>query len=288
MGKFKTFLLLEYQNPKQMKTLNWFALCLCFLGCKTPEEKRKIAIEEESTSVLARGISHGSTYGYFKQGEDDSIMGEWIKINFIDVDKGLVYANKIKRIIDSGRAPTKMEWDVSNADPLERPVDIVSGEEKEKQVKMLKKPLRLSVDDMKATNWYYATSTPKYANRNSFHVYLGEKGGDVWLRFKIQYYAEDWLFINVYRIKADTSVFEINPTLGQVEHDSGDGKIWETYEEGVTKGSYDMLRKIASAKSVKVRFEGKYYQERLLSAAEKKGIGQVLDLFDAMGGNFKY
>lgn len=163
---------------------------------------------------------------------------------------------------------------------------LTAVEKKAKAAKLerMKKPMRKKVDDMEGTTWYYAPSTPHYTNRNSFHVYMGEKDGTVWLRLRIQYYADDWLFIQKYVVKADSALYTIIP-MSRVETDNDGGKIWETLDESVSKTDYIMLRDISQAKVVKVRFSGRQYSnDRVLSAAEKQGVAQMLDLYEAMGG----
>lgn len=63
--------------------------------------------------------------------------------------------------------------------------------EKEKLANATKK-LRTKHDEMRDVTWYYDKNTPQYTNYNSFHLYMGKnKTGKPWLRFRIQYAADD-------------------------------------------------------------------------------------------------
>ena len=152
------------------------------------------------------------------------------------------------------------------------------------------KKLRTQYDDVKGITWYYDRSTPQYTNYNSFHIYMGkEKDGKPWLRFRIQYTADDWLFIQSYIIKTDNSSYTIETTYGEVETDNGSGGIWEWFDVPMDNTKYSIIKDIIDSKSVKLRYNGKqYYKDRFLSSTEKQGLKNVLDAYESLGGTLTF
>lgn len=155
--------------------------------------------------------------------------------------------------------------------------------ESKKRAEVILRGLRKKVDDIDETTFYFDPSTPQFSNRNSFHVYLGESKGQYWLRFKIQYYGDDWLFIDNYKIKADSSVFDFVPKEVSRDHDGG--KVWESCDERVDSGTYAILKTVAESKKSKVRMIGsQYYKENEITGAQKVAIKKMLGLYELLTG----
>jgi hypothetical protein len=151
------------------------------------------------------------------------------------------------------------------------------------------KKLRTSHDDVRDITWYYDKGTPYYSDVNSFHMYMGKSSGTPWLRFRIQYAADDWLFIEKYIIKTDNNSYTISAPYGEVERDNGYGGIWEWYDVALTDNLYKIVKDVISSKSVKIRHEGsQYYKDRTISAKEKQGLQNILDAYEALGGTFTF
>lgn len=152
------------------------------------------------------------------------------------------------------------------------------------------KKMRTKKDDVRGITWYYDKSTPQYTNYNSFHVYMGKREDGVpWLRFRIQYAADDWLFIQSYIIKTDNDTYTINTSYGEVETDNGYGGIWEWYEVAMDNKLYNIVKDVIKSQKVTLRHNGKqYYKDRTISAKEKQGLQNVLDAYEALGGTFKF
>ncbi len=148
------------------------------------------------------------------------------------------------------------------------------------------KKMRTQIDDIKGITWYYDKSTPKYDNTNNIHLYIGqEKTGNPWLRLRIRYSSSDWLFIESYNIKADSSVFTISTSYGDVERDNSSGSIWEWYDSNVDNNILVIVNSLIDAKNVKIRYNGqKYYNEKTVSQKEKRALKNVLDAYVALGG----
>lgn len=162
-------------------------------------------------------------------------------------------------------------------------------EENKRRLAKATSKMRTNVDEMKGITWYYDKNTSKYNNVNSLHLYMGkEKDSKPWLRFRIQYKGDDWLFIENYTIKTDNETYTFTP-FKNVERDNGSGGIWEWCDEKVTKRTYDIVQDIIDSKSVKIRHNGsKYYKDRTISSREKTALKNVLDAYEALGGNLNF
>jgi hypothetical protein len=206
---------------------------------------------------------------------------------------GMAAASKVlfeKGDIEGAKA--KLDSAISGSPSLEKDAEIsrlsgvldsISDLRKKDKVAKLMRKIRKETDEMTGITQYEDITSPKYVNRNGFYLRIVEdnKGGAS-MFLKIQYYADDWLFIQKYMVKADEEVFEIVPI--KMSTDNGDGMIWESCTITVNEDIYSNLLKIAQAKSTKIRFSGRqYYKDKVIPAAEIKALNNMLELYSAMG-----
>jgi len=165
---------------------------------------------------------------------------------------------------------------------------IVEQKEKpsEEFIKTALKKMKSKYDDIKKITWYYDKSTPESNNTNNIHLYIGkEEGKKPFMRFVIRYSSSDWLFIENYNIKADSAVFTISTSFGDVERDNSYGSIWEWYDIIVDNKILLIVNSIIDSKNVKIRYNGqKYYNEKTISQKEKLALKNVIDAYVALGG----
>lgn len=140
-----------------------------------------------------------------------------------------------------------------------------------------------SRDKLENVTWYRDKTSPAFNNRNAFHLYFGEQGSRVWLRWRVQYYDDDWLFIRSFTVYVDGVPHEFS---GSFERDHGSGNIWEWYDTSPGGRELSMIRSVISSKETVVRFHGqKYRADRKVTAAQKKALQRVLDAYAAKGGS---
>jgi len=150
------------------------------------------------------------------------------------------------------------------------------------------KKMRVKVDDMNDVTWYYDKTSPQYTNYNGFYAYIGtSKGSKPWLRLVIQYAADDWLFIEKYIIKVDGQTYNITEdSYGEIKTDNGSGGIWEWLDRKVGYSEYQIIKAVAKGKDIKIRFNGKdYYKDKTITAQQKIALQNVLDAYEALGGD---
>jgi len=156
------------------------------------------------------------------------------------------------------------------------------------KVKELEKFFTLKKDEFSNNNkiWYTPKSAPQYTNRNGIYCYFQtENGMPSNLRFRIQYYAEDWLFFKRVQFSIDDNAYEYIPR--NVETDHGSGNIWEWFDEGLTSSDKELIYAIANAKNAKMKFIGRQYHNiKTISQEQIKSIKQTLELYNALGGSY--
>ena len=145
--------------------------------------------------------------------------------------------------------------------------------------------MRIKNDSVKNLKFYHDKTSTQYRNRNAFELYVGqESGSDPYLRFNIQYFGEDWLFIQSYFFNTDGETYEITPSYGEVETDN-DSQVWEWYDVNPSSENIEMIQKIIKSKKTVMRLEGrKYYKDVTITQAQKTALKNVLTVYQGLGG----
>lgn len=141
--------------------------------------------------------------------------------------------------------------------------------------------MRSKTDEVQGITWYYDKTTPRYADVNNFHLYIGLKDRSPWLRMCIRYTAEEWLFIEKYIVSVDGTNYSVTPGLLEVERDNSWDHVWEWYDCTPTEDDLKMVRAIISSTKTILRCEGDpHYSDRTITAGEKKALQHVLDAYE--------
>ena len=169
----------------------------------------------------------------------------------------------------------------------------ISAEEKVKQdsfnmtkIKELAQYFTEKKDEFSDTKWVEPKTRPKYTNENGYCMYFSvENGVATNPRFLIQYEADDWLFIQymIFNIDGENITF----TPSEMETDCGNGgRIWEWCDEYAVNME-SLIKKIAHAKSVKIKFVGKQYNDvKTMSSKQILYFKYSYEYYKAMGGEF--
>lgn len=113
---------------------------------------------------------------------------------------------------------------------------------------------------------------------NEAKLYIGVRPGQTWLRMKIKYYGDDWLFVQSYKIAADSLRWE-SPLI-QFERDHSGGDVWEWIDKAPTDEDLRNMRALASAENPIIRFQGRqYYSDFKLTDEQQKSISSILKLY---------
>jgi len=155
--------------------------------------------------------------------------------------------------------------------------------------KALEKYFTKKKDEFSNNNktWYTPKTAPQFTNRNGIYCYFQtENGIPSNLRFRFQYYSDDWLFFDRLQFSIDGKAYEFIPT--KTETDSGNGGyIWEWFDDTLTDADKELIYALSKAKTAKVKIIGKqYFDIKTISKEQITGIHNTLELYNALGGNY--
>jgi len=145
------------------------------------------------------------------------------------------------------------------------------------------KKMRVETDKFNGTKFYTDRSTPYYANYSSFHLYIGKaEGGDPYLRFKVRYSDDDWLFVESASVNIDGDVRDLD-VGSDWDRDNGSGDIWEWVDVNATESHLSIVRDVIASKSAVIRYFGsKYRDDRTITSTQKRALQNVLDAYEAL------
>jgi hypothetical protein len=120
--------------------------------------------------------------------------------------------------------------------------------------------------------------------RSTAQLYIGFNDKSVWLRFKVKYYGDDWLFVDSYKVAADDYRWQ-SPKIN-FERDNSSGSVWEWSDSSATDKDIEVANALASATKSIIRFNGnQYYSDENLAEDQKEGIKNILALYSLMKGS---
>ena len=210
-----------------------------------------------------------------------------------DITKSIFFIDKLKK----EQEIESMVFSIQN--PLEELTGINKGSQLDAsgfnnsvdsaKLKQLIKQFRVKTDEFSNNNrkWYEHKTAPRYINRNGIYCYFDtENEIPGFLRFKVQYYSDDWLFFEAIQFSIDGVSYDYIPSKTETDNGEG-GKIWEWFDERVTDSDEKLINALANAKNAKMKFIGKqYYDIKTISAEQIRGIKQTVELYNVLGGKF--
>ena len=143
--------------------------------------------------------------------------------------------------------------------------------------------LKKEYDDVSGITWYYNPYFTHYQNTNLTSIYMGKKDSKIWLRLKMSYKGDDWIFFENACLSYDGNTREISfNKYENKDSDNSGGAVWEWIDVSVDSYLLSYLREMINGKSVKMRLSGKYTKTRNLSVNEIQGIKDVLLAYDVL------
>ena len=173
---------------------------------------------------------------------------------------------------------------------LEKIKGIMASEKRKKELAEKRrlanatKKLMSTYDKIEKIRWYHDRAT-----RNSYgsrmYLYLGkEKDSLPWLRFRLRYYGDSWLFIEKYIIQVDGKNYTYIPTETPKQEIASGGSVWETIDVSLDKNIKKIIKAVIKSKSAVIRFQGKNISDHTISSREKQGMKEIIDAYEALGG----
>lgn len=173
--------------------------------------------------------------------------------------------------------------DAKNAEILRLAAEKQQKQAEERRLAAALSKMKKEVDTIENVTWYQDRSSPRYTNYNGFYIYFGkESGSEPSLRLRVQYNADDWLFIQSFFVVADGQRFDYDSVEFKTDSNS---EIWEWYDKNASSSDLKMVTAVAAARNAVIRFNGlQYRRDRTITAAEKAALRNVLDAYKVLGG----
>lgn len=150
------------------------------------------------------------------------------------------------------------------------------------RLKALKR-LKKETDDVAGITWYKQPYFTHYTNTNLTSIYMGDNGTRQWLRIKMSYKGDNWIFFEHAYLSYDGNTLTVPfDEYDEKKSDNSGSGVWEWIDVSVTVDMLQFLREFAESPNAKMRLSGKYTETRSLSYNERKGIQDVLAGFDAL------
>lgn len=146
--------------------------------------------------------------------------------------------------------------------------------------------LNKSTDKVTGVTWYQHDNEPTYIDTRSYVIpYIGKKGSSVWLRARINYTGDDWVFWKKLTIVADEKRYTKSFSYFDLVRDNEGGNVWEYVDFEPSAADIEMLKTIAASKETIIRFEGdERHYDLTVRSADKKAIREVLAAYEAIKG----
>lgn len=169
--------------------------------------------------------------------------------------------------------------------------DSLTNEQKEKLNKEREaalKKLKKKTDDVQGITWYENPYFKHYDNMNRASLYIGQSKSSVWLRLKLSYEGDSWIFFDRAFISYDGNTREIFFNQYKEKESDHDTRVWEWIDVPVTGEMLSFIRSWVEGKSVKMQLMGKYTKTRTLTNSEIRGLKDVLMAYDALKAQSPY
>lgn len=177
---------------------------------------------------------------------------------------------------------------VSNKDILTESLEILEKQIEEKKAAELEEALsriKVEKDNIEGVVRYYPTAYPEYINIRTYMlpwIFENSSGGKV-LHITINYTGKNWIFFQKATVLVDGERYEMNFGYFAVDRASRYGTVVENVDIVADEDDIEMLNKIASSDSAEVRLSGDNYKyEWTISEADKRGITELLDVYELM------
>lgn len=163
--------------------------------------------------------------------------------------------------------------------------DAATAEEQARKARAdrsLLKKLTIKKDEMSGRTFY--SSGPIHSYNNYIRLYIVESGDSLNLRLIVQYFGDDWLFVERAWTRVGGASVDL-PLIGDWERDNSGGKVWEWSDSRIAGGALVIVKGLLQANNPTVRFEGsKYYKDFKPSAAQLQAMRKVLAAYEAATG----
>lgn len=258
-------------------------------GIETNQREEEIKADSDSSAYVEAFKKFSISQKVSEQMKNANIRYTSFPKSFnIYDDKGnditnISFLSRKKREIEITKLLAESKTTISNSEKTANS-KVDSSKIKELSKHFLKIKDEFSTDEKIC---YKPKSAPKYSNQNGVYCYfqtINNIPGN--LRFSIQYYSDEWLFIEKLQFSIDGHSYEYIPN--EIDRDSGKGgHIWEWFDDSISNSDKTLIKALANAKNAKIKFVGRqYYETKTMTKNQIEEIRKTIELYNAMGGSF--
>ena len=263
-----------------MKKLYFLFILISIFSCKDHKLIEENLTLKEEITVLKKQIED------YENGSEKILAKIQLAFDEKNNDDVKSYFEKIKKIHPESKEFKKANelhnkiLDLEKEEKEEK--ELLVKKEKENKLKALKS-LKKKHDDVSNIDWYNQRYFTHYNNTNLTSIYMGDKGGNPWIRLTMSYTGDDWIFFKKAYLSYDGNTIEI--PFNEYEDkktDNDGGDVWEWIDVSIDDNTKEFLREMANSKNAKMRLSGKYTETRKLTYNERRGILAILDGYEAL------
>lgn len=181
--------------------------------------------------------------------------------------------------------PSSVEC-INTKELLQKLIDEKEAKEKAEKAKRMQavNKLKKKYDDVSGITWYHNPYFTHYDNVNRASLYIGQNESKIWLRLKMSYEGDNWIFFEKAYLSYDGKTKEIFfNEYNDKETDNGyGGRVWEWIDISVDDALLAYLKNMVNGNSLKMRLSGKYTHTHNITGNEKKALEDVLLAYDVL------
>jgi hypothetical protein len=149
----------------------------------------------------------------------------------------------------------------------------------QKRIANALKGLKKDYDEVEEIYWYKPKSAGGY--RTAAWLYIGQNksGGKPWLRFRVRYHDDSWIFVRSYTFKTDKTTHDFTPKT-DITRTNSSGSIWEIMDESYNDEVKWIVEDIIKSQKTIIRFNGRdHINDFVVPSSMKQDMQKVLDAF---------
>ena len=271
-----------------MKKTFLYSFIVLLLTAGGPSKKEFTELQNENARLLSQIDSLNNELDHYKY-SPDRLLADAKRV--AEAGNKSILSSIVSRLKKYHPASKECEeaqkiWDrylVAEQAKIEAARQKKLKEEKER-LKAVNK-LRKKTDDIDNVTWYHNPYFTHYDDANLTSLYMGQSGRSVWLRLKMSYTGDDWIFFDNAYLSYDGNTREIYFDRYQnKKSDNSGGYVWEWIDVPVSESDLEFLKRMVNGKSVKMRLSGKYSKTRNLSSKEIKAIKEMIMAYEVLNG----
>ena len=144
--------------------------------------------------------------------------------------------------------------------------------------------LKKEYDDVSGITWYYNPYFTHYNNENRTSLYIGKNEEKIWLRLKMSYEGDNWIFFENAFLSYDgvTKQILFHKYYDKKSDNGYGGRVWEWIDVSVDDDLLAYLKDMVKGKALKMRLSGKYTHTHNITGNEKKALEDILLAYDVL------